>query len=299
MIELPKEFKQSIINRYAEKGIEWLNSIDKIVEKYEKKFSLYNMHLVEKLSMNIVILANSDKYGEVVLKIGTPGKSVISEIEYISLFNSKCFAKCYYYNKEDRVMLLEKINPGYDLSCLKNQQERVNVFCEVLNNIMVPSVSNTSFRTYEEIIEEKIETVYSDKQDYSNILYMIDIVNELYNEIKRMNLPKYILHEDLQHKNILKSEDGWKAIDPHGTIGEKIFETTQFIRGELEYTSVERLDEIVTLVSKFLKEDKILIYKALYITIFEKIVFFIKAKYDTNFIDYNIKVCEKIYKYIK
>lgn len=299
MIELPKEFKQSIINRYAEKGIEWLNSIDKIVEKYEKKFSLYNMHLVEKLSMNIVIQANSDKYGEVVLKIGTPGKSVISEIEYISLFNSKCFAKCYYYNKEDRVMLLEKINPGYDLSCLKNQQERVNVFCEVLNNIMVPSVSNTSFRTYEEIIEEKIETVYSDKQDYSNILYMIDIVNKLYNEIKRMNLQKYILHEDLQHKNILKSEDGWKAIDPHGTIGEKIFETTQFIRGELEYTSVERLDEIVTLVSKFLKEDKILIYKALYITIFEKIVFFIKSKYDTNFIDYNIKVCEKIYKYIK
>lgn len=299
MIELPKEFKQSIINRYAENGIEWLNSIDKIIEKYEKNFSLYNMHLVEKLSMNIVILANSDKYGEVVLKIGTPGKSVISEIEYISLFNSKYFAKCYYYNKEDRVMLLEKINPGYDLSCLKSQQERVNVFCKILNNIMVPSVSNTSFRTYEEIIEEKIETVYSDKQDYSNILYMIDIVNKLYNEIKRTSLPKYILHEDLQHKNILKSEDGWKAIDPHGTIGEKIFETTQFIRGELEYTSVEKLDEIVTLVSRCLKEDKILIYKALYITIFEKIVFFIKAKYDTNFIDYNIKVCEKIYKYIK
>lgn len=276
MIELPKEFKKSVINRYEEKGIEWLNSIDKIIEKYKKKFSLYNMHLVEKLSMNIVILANCDKYGEVVLKIGAPEKSVISEINYISLLNSKHFAKCYYYNKEDRVMLLEKINPGYDLSYLKNQQERVNVFCEVLNNIMVPNVTNTSFRTYEEIIEDKIETVYGDKQYYSDILYMIDIVNELYNEIKKMNLPKYILHEDLQHKNILKSEDGWKAIDPHGTIGEEVFETTQFIRGELEHTSVEKLDEIVTLVSKTLKEDKMLIYKALYITIFEKIFFLLK-----------------------
>ena len=36
MIKIPKEFKQKIINKYEEKGIKWLNSIDKIIEKYKK-----------------------------------------------------------------------------------------------------------------------------------------------------------------------------------------------------------------------------------------------------------------------
>ena len=100
MIELPEEFKQSVVNRYQEKGIKWLNSIDKIIEKYEKKFNLNNMQLIENLSMNIVILANCKEYGEVVLKIGAPGKSTIGEINYIRSLHSKYFAKCYYSNKK-------------------------------------------------------------------------------------------------------------------------------------------------------------------------------------------------------
>ena len=169
----------------------------------------------------------------------------------------------------------------------------------MLNNLINLNVFSSEFRTYEEKIKEKIDDVYIDIQRYDKIIYMINIVNKLYSEIKNMNLPKYILHGDLQHKNILKTEYGWKAIDPHGIIGEKVFETTQFIRSELEYSGLDKIDEIVTLISKYIKEDKNLIYKALYISMFDKIVFYIKAKYDIKIIDYNIKLCEEIYKYIK
>lgn len=299
MIELPKEFKQSVINRYEEKGIKWLNSIDKIIEKYEKKFSLDNMQLIENLSMNIVILATSSKYGQVALKIGTPGKSSIGEINYIRNLNSKYFAKCYYTNKKDRVIILEKITPGYSLYYLKNQEERINIYSTILNNILISDIPDNKFRSYEEIIKEKINYVYSNNQECRNILYIIERVNKLYSEIKKLNLPKYVLHDDLQHKNILKSENGWKVIDPHGIIGEKIFETTQFIRSELKYSNFDNLDEIVTFISVNIKEDKNLIYKALYISMLDKIVFFLQAKYDKKLIDYNIKLSEEIYKYVK
>lgn len=36
MIELPEKFKQNVINRYGIEGKEWLNSVDKIIEKYKK-----------------------------------------------------------------------------------------------------------------------------------------------------------------------------------------------------------------------------------------------------------------------
>lgn len=279
-------------------GIKWLNSIDGIIEKYKKKFNLYNIRLVKNLTMNVLLFASSNEYGEVVMKIGAPGKTTISEINYMSLCSQKYFAKCYYYNIEDRVMIMEKIYPGYQLNNLKNQEERISVFCKILNNITIEEISKNTFQSYEESLKEKIEFVYNNKQKYSNILHMVDIVKNFYNEIKNMNLPKYILHNDLQHKNILKSNDEWKVIDPHGIIGEKIFETTQFIRAELEYTNLDKMDNIITLISKHLNEDKILIYKALYISTFLKLVYYIKAKYDINVICYNIEICDKISEYI-
>ena len=79
----------------------------------------------------------------------------------------------------------------------------------------------------------------------------------------------------------------------------KIFETTEFVRNELKYSNFDNLDEIVKLISANIKEDKNLIYKALYISMLDKIVFFIQAKYDKKIIDENIKLSEEIYKYIK
>lgn len=299
MIELPIEFKQNIINRYKKIGIKWLNSVHRIIEKYVKKFNLYNVKLVKELTMNVVLFASSDEYGEVVIKICSPSPTSFNEIKYMKLCSSKYFAKCYYFNIKDRVMILENIYPGYQLNHIKNQEERINIFCDMLNNIVTDDISKSTFPSYEKKLKETIKLVNNNKQKYSNILYMLDIISDSYNEIKNVNMPKYVLHNDLQHKNILKSNDGWKLIDPHGVIGEKIFETTQFIRAELEYTNVDEIDKIVTLISKNLKEDKILIYKALYINIFSKVVFYIKNKYDKNVISYNIKVCEKISKYIE
>lgn len=298
MIELPMEFKQIIINRYEGIGIEWLNSVDKIIDKYQKKLNLHNIELIKNLTMNIVLFADSDKYGEVVVKIGAPGNTVISEINYMKLCTSKYFAKCYYYNSEDRVIVLERIKPGYQLNDLKRQEERISIFCNILNNITNDNIPKNNFKYHEEEVKERIDIACNNKKKYYKILYMVDTVNNFYNEIKSMNLPKYVLHDDLQHKNILKSNYGWKAIDPHGLVGEKIFETTYFIRAELEYTNLDEIDKIITSISKHLKEDKVLIYKALYINIFSKIVYYIKVKHDINFINYNIKICEEISKYI-
>jgi streptomycin 6-kinase len=39
-----------------------------------------------------------------------------------------------------------------------------------------------------------------------------------------------VLHGDLHHENILRSDGGWVAIDPKGVIGEREYETGAFIR---------------------------------------------------------------------
>lgn len=300
MVELPNEFKIRIINRYDKKGKEWLNNINSIVEKYKQEFQLEDIELIENLSMNVVLFAKSYQYGNVVIKIGAPGKISINEINVMKYYSSNCVPKCYYSCIDDRVMILERISPSYSLDHLGNLEERVKVFSNISKHLLILANGKEEFPTFEEIFTEKIEYAYKNKQVYNDIIGMIDIANNIYDKMKKMDLPKYILHDDLHHKNILKTENDWKAIDPHGIIGEKVIETSHFIRAEIEHIDLKEnsIDEIITLVSEYFKEDKKLITETLYINIILKIIWYIKNRYDKHTISYNINICKKLLPYI-
>ena len=71
----------------------------------------------------------------------------------------------------------------------------------------------------------------------------------------------------MHHNNILTSGDSRKAIDPHGVIGEKVLETARFIENEIQKQEInqDNVVEAIKLISKYYKEDKQLICKALFI----------------------------------
>lgn len=302
MLELPENFKEKIINRYAEKGQEWLNNLDTLIEKYTKKFELSDIQLIENLSINLVLLAKSGLYGDVVMKIGAPGPSTITEISLMQKYPPKYVPKCHFSSLDDGVMLLEKISPGYPLIHLENLEERVKVFCDLSNHLLLPAKDTGIFSTFDKLVKKRMEYAYQNKANFSDISWMIEMTEKLYKKIKAMNLSKYILHDDLHHKNILKSQTGWKAIDPHGIIGEKVIEVAQFIRFELEKTDLteDNIDKIITLVSQYFKEDKKLILEALFVVIVsEKIIWFIKNKENSQKVSYNIEVCKKLLNMLK
>lgn len=296
MLELPKKFEINILNRYPEKGKKWLENIDTIVEKYAQKFALSDITLIENLSINLVLFAKSKQFGDVVLKIGAPTPSFLTEINVMKLYSSEYVPKCYFSSVEDRVMILEKLSPGYSLTKLNGLEERIKVFSKISNHLLIPMNNIESFPTLEAKFHKNMEFAYQNKSTFINISEMIDFANEIYAKIKTKNLPKYILHDDLHHKNILKTQNGWKAIDPHGIIGERVFETCQFIRTELEneiFTET-KLQKIINLLSQHFEEDEQLILESLYINIVLKIIWYTKTKYDTKIISYNIDVCKKL-----
>lgn len=304
MINIPDKFKTKTINRYGKEGEDWLNSIDNIIKKYKKLFMLKNIRLVDNISINIVLFAETPEFGDVVIKIGAPDKTIISEMCTIKYYSPNYFPKCYYYSIEDKVIILERILPGYNLSILENFEERLKVFIDISNNLLIP-IENVKdreqFLAFHDIFKSKIEYAYQNRSQYLDILPMIDKANKIYDKIYEMNLPKYILHNDLHWKNILKAEDGWKAIDPHGIIGERVIELSQFIRNEIDNISLDNkceFDEIISLVSKYYEEDKKLISETLYIYIIQKVIFCIKNKDNPNRILHNINICKKILQYI-
>lgn len=299
MISLPESYKIKIINRYNEEGKKWLDSIDKIIDKYTEKFKLTNIKLIDDLSMNIVFFATSKIYEEVVIKILASKRGFISETNYIKKCKSKYLVKCYYSNLEDRIIVLQRIIPGESLSTLKDRNERIKIFCDIFYDLNIESESNSNLKSFDDILKEKISFVIEDKEKYSDIISLVDKAIDLNDELKKMNLPKVILHNDLHHKNILKSTNGWKVIDPIEIIGYKVFDLLQLIRYELEIENkdLSKLPEIVCLVSKYTNHDVSLIYKSLFVYSTDKLIFYIKSKSSKTTITYNTNLLKSILQY--
>ena len=112
MFDLPENYKIKIINRYGETGKEWLENVDAILGKYQKQFCLEDIQLIENLSMNLVAFAKCDLYGDVIIKIGTPGPTALSEINIMKYYSSQYVPKTYYSSITDRVQVLERIFQG-------------------------------------------------------------------------------------------------------------------------------------------------------------------------------------------
>ena len=298
-MELGKNYKNLVIDIWGKEGISWLNNINAIIDKYTKKFNLENIKVRKELSINILLDAYSKQYGNIIIKMLTPGIISINEIKYINQLHLKKIVKCYYYNLDDRIMLLEKINPGYSLDKIKSMDERILVFKDILADICdnTPSFVN-QFPHLESKLYEKVQANNKYEEVISNLL---KIAQDIYKQIKKCNYPKYVLHNDLHHGNILKSLDGWKIIDPQGTVGEKVFETTQFIKEELrlQKNDLNKLEFIITKISKFINEEKNLIYMALFIQSTTKLLYYVKANYDEKTIAFNIDLCNYILERLK
>lgn len=207
MLKLPESFKTKIINRYDEKGKKWLKNIDMLIEKYTIKFELSNIQLIENLSINLVLFAKSELYGDVVIKISVPGPSTITEISVMQKYPREYVPKCYFSSLEDGIMILEKINPGYPLSDFKDFESRLNIFCDLANHLFIPATNAENFSTFDALVEKRIHYAYQNKADFYDIFEMIEIAEKLHEKINDMHLPKYILHDDLHPKNILKAQN--------------------------------------------------------------------------------------------
>ena len=75
----------------------------------------------------------------------------------------------------------------------------------LINDICKNSNHLSEFLTYRDRLKDKISNITNLDGINSDLLEMLLVANDMYDEISSMNLPKYVLHNDLQHKNIMNT----------------------------------------------------------------------------------------------
>ena len=215
-------FKQNILNIYSSKGQKWLNYLPDIVQEIAEKWSLSGLRPVDDLSMNYVLSGFQDN-SEIILKISLDEDLIFREMTALTaLFGYGAVEILAYQLK---TLLLKKLSPATSLKTYlpDRKKQALQIACEVTkkllsapkpHNIKLPSIENrfSLLDQYQPIPKDYLEKarVFRD-------------------EILNNNMPRFILHGDLHHDNLLKDAEDWKVIDPQGVIGLPINEVWAFI----------------------------------------------------------------------
>lgn len=256
------KFTQSILSlRGKETGQKWLDNLPSEIKSYEEKWKLKSLGEFSELSINYVEKAKTESGQDVVLKIGFPYDEVfLYEIKTLEAYRGKGAVKILEKDMQNFVILLERCMPGNSLHILNNEEEEIKIFAEVCKKIWKKAGEVSGFINLSG--ESKYFDWYFDNLEKCKDSLPEDLVikaKEKFDELIATPGEQYLLHADLHHDNILKSERGWLCIDPKGIIGEREYEPSVYVinpfnrfRENEDLVSKEFFAERIDLISKAL-----------------------------------------------
>lgn len=295
MFVIPKEYKEKIYKMYPKEAKIWEENINKNFLLYIEKFGLEQIKPIKNLTMNLVCMGVSKYFDdEVVIKIGKPLFNIEAESQMLKLYGENKACKCYFASNENAVMILEKLQPGYNLSTIKDQKEKIHLYAKVQNEIMIEAIDNYSFKRYKEDIEKKFSLTMKEKEKYKEIIQYIPLARKYYQEILQEDPKEYILHGDLNEGNILKSKDTWKVIDPQGIIGPKVVEAMHFTISQItkEKLQENEIEEIISQIANEIEVSKNSLIKAVFVELIHRSCWQTRLNYPEENIYENIEIAE-------
>ncbi len=233
------KFKNNIVNIYGVKGAKFVQDLDLICHEVKTENDIDNLEPVGEWTYHAIYKCVFNGK-DAIVKLGIDYNELLGEINYLENFSDGIGPIIYKSNQKPAYYIMEYIY-GEDLSCLDSENEKCEIFVNILNNLR--SADTKEFKTfieYQTDLKYKSKYISKDKIDKS-----LAIINKYYDS---SNL--FLLHGDLHHYNIINK----RFIDPKGIIGNKIFELGPFLRNELD--NIEHLSEKAKILASLTEFDE-------------------------------------------
>jgi streptomycin 6-kinase len=233
-LKLPRAFRDNIERTFGERGRNWLERLPQLLSCAVEGWQLQNLSLADNLSFNYVAFADSPTYGEVVLKIGVPHRELFTEMEALQLYTGEYSCRCCESDKELGALLLERIRPGGDLTCVEGRPQRIAAAEELITQLWRSVPQSHSLPSYDEWFKRAFSMVRQAPVVDQRFSALIEHAQTMWHSLQELDRPQVVLHGDLHHMNMLRSgTTSWKAIDPKGVTGMLLLEIAPFIENEL------------------------------------------------------------------
>ena len=259
---LPRELAATIRTVFCNNSEDWLNNLPYLVGRLELAWGIQVGSLFPDLSYNAVYHATLANGTPAVLKIGPPNPEFSSEIAALRVFNGRGAVRILRADPSAAALLLERVTPGDSLHAVVDDAEATRIAAHAMRDLHALT-EPTPYRTQGVPGPGRgLDPSTGDLKVFPNLEVWcralgnlrtrsggetcpipsktLDEAESLLEELLATASARVLLHGDFHHGNLLRSEDGWTAIDPKGVIGDPAFEVGTFLRNHFAHDANPR-----------------------------------------------------------
>ncbi len=229
-VVITPEFARHIAESRPESGTAWLDDLPTLVERFASRWRLTVHPPFDALSYNYVTPVTREDGSPAVLKLSPWGDDFVHEIAALVHYRGEGAVRVLESEPAEGAALLERLLPGAELVTLSDDEQATRIAARVMRRLWRPPPPGVAFPSVTDWalgFEEHLRR----HGGYGLIEpAQFDRARDLYDSLGASAAPPVVLHGDLHHFNILSSGVDWVAIDPHGVIGEPVYETGALLR---------------------------------------------------------------------
>jgi streptomycin 6-kinase len=237
---------------FGAQGAEWLAGVNKLVGEVRAEW---------RLVLGSQILGNYSfviPAGNTILKVFPPGEEFDRHLDALLAWQGDGAVRAERYDRDRGALLMERAVPGIELTQLFHEgrdREATEIACATMRRLAVPIEGSwPTARERADNLKELRRRYIGGTGPLPEPL--VQTAESLFAELLDSQGEQVLIHADLHHENILESQRGWLAIDPHGLIAEPEFETYALLlnpEGIARHTDVKaittrRLDQMADLL---------------------------------------------------
>ncbi len=236
MISRDSNLYKNIVTTWKAPGEVWLSQFESHILKIEKLWNLEPIKPIDNLSFHFVGTSKRKSDGlDVVVKTGCDIESLDRERQWLRHFNGVA-AQVIESDKALGATLMERLVPGTTLKQSReiSDDEQTIVLAGMIKELNARTVTSGAFKHISELAKD-LDVLKGAVDDR-----MIDKARRIIADLTLDRSQDRLLHGDLHHDNILKHKYSWKVIDPHGYVGDPVFEMAVMMYNPLDAYPVNR-----------------------------------------------------------
>jgi len=231
MITIPPQLAENIRYWHGVDGEHWLAELDGLVPELARRWRLdVGEPFADGGAVSWVAPAGRHDGGDAVLKLYLVDLENAQEPDALAHYDGEGAVRL--LEAAPGAMLLERLSPGTLLWELEDDRQACLVAAGLLRRMWKPPAQPHQFRSLAGDAArwaEEIPDVWERAgRPFERSLAELGV--RLAGELAGSQGEQVVLHQDLHGGNILRSGDGWLAIDPKPLVGEREFDLASLIR---------------------------------------------------------------------
>jgi streptomycin 6-kinase len=224
-----------VLDRWREVpgGRDWLERLPGIVQACADAWGLRLGEPYDGGKVGLALRAERADGSPAVLKVNFPERDTEHEATALGLWQGRGAVRLLERDDERYSLLLERCDPGSQLSGVTDEDEANTAAARVLTSIWRPPPEPHPFGLLVDVAERRVEELPARwralRRPFERPL--LDAAVAAYRELGSTQEEAVICHQDFHGGNVLRAtREPWLAIDPKPLIGERAFDTAWLLR---------------------------------------------------------------------